>query len=205
MNDSQRDARERAKLPNIDIVAAESGPGGRILADGEIVTLSTGKGFAATVNIMEVIMFVAREAIAAANEDKDYYLKKLEAYNRMGEALSGYLTDLAGAARELAIAEARGETLTPSPVTIMKFDLEAAEKAGNLLPVDTTRTKLDRNGLSDTIKEVESLQESVRNRRQMASTAFQNFDQKANQLLNLLSSVMKAMNEMRMGTTRNFL
>ena len=36
-------------------------------------------------------------------------------------------------------------------------------------------------------------------------TAFQNFDQKANQLYNLLSSVMKSMNEMRMGTVRNIL
>jgi hypothetical protein len=59
--------------------------------------------------------------------------------------------------------------------------------------------------LSDTIKEVESMQETVRNKRQMASTAFQNFDQKASQLYNLLSSVMKAMNEMRMGTVRNML
>ena len=40
---------------------------------------------------------------------------------------------------------------------------------------------------------------------QMASTAFQNFDQKANQLYNLLSSVMKAMNEMRINTMRNIL
>ena len=52
---------------------------------------------------------------------------------------------------------------------------------------------------------LESMQETVRNKRQMASTAFQNFDQKANQLYNLLSSVMKAMNEMRMGTVRNML
>jgi hypothetical protein len=49
------------------------------------------------------------------------------------------------------------------------------------------------------------MQESVRNKREMASTAFQNFDQKANQLYNLLSSVMKAMSEMRMGTVRNML
>jgi len=39
----------------------------------------------------------------------------------------------------------------------------------------------------------------------MASTAFQNFDQKSNQLYNLISSVMKAMNEMRKGTVRNML
>jgi methyl-accepting chemotaxis protein len=45
--------------------------------------------------------------------------------------------------------------------------------------------------------------ETIRNKRQKASTAFEDFDQKANQLYNLLSSVMKAMNEVRMGVTRN--
>jgi hypothetical protein len=64
---------------------------------------------------------------------------------------------------------------------------------------------LDRAGLSNTLDEVESIQENVRNKRQMASTEFQNFDQKANQTLNLLSSIMKAMNEMRMGTVSNML
>jgi hypothetical protein len=65
--------------------------------------------------------------------------------------------------------------------------------------------RLDIEALSETIREIESMQESVRNEQQMAETAFQNFDQKANQLYNLLSSVMKAMNEMRMGTVRNTL
>jgi len=64
---------------------------------------------------------------------------------------------------------------------------------------------IDRSELSETIKEMEIQQEQIRNKRQMASTAFQNFDQKANQLYNLLSSVMKSMNEMRMGTVRNML
>ena len=38
-----------------------------------------------------------------------------------------------------------------------------------------------------------------------ANAAFQNFDQKSNQLYNLMASVMKAMNEMRGGTIRNML
>jgi methyl-accepting chemotaxis protein len=45
--------------------------------------------------------------------------------------------------------------------------------------------------------------ETIRNKRQKARTAFEDFDQKANQLYNLLSSVMKAMNELRMGIIRN--
>ncbi len=41
--------------------------------------------------------------------------------------------------------------------------------------------------------------------RQVYQTMFQNFDQKSNQMYNLLSSVMKAMNEMEMSPVRNML
>lgn len=68
-----------------------------------------------------------------------------------------------------------------------------------------SKRKLTLSKLNKTIRELESMQETIRNKRQMSSTAFQNFDQKSNQLYNLLSSVMKAMNEMRMGTVRNML
>ncbi len=67
------------------------------------------------------------------------------------------------------------------------------------------RNSMSSTGLNEKIKQIESMQETVRNKRQLASTAFQNFDQKANQLYNMLSSVMKAMNEMRMSTVRNML
>ncbi|MDP7038116.1 MAG: hypothetical protein QGI45_03085, partial [Myxococcota bacterium] len=65
--------------------------------------------------------------------------------------------------------------------------------------------EVNQMSLGNRIKGLESEQESVRNKRQIASTAFQNFDQKTNQLYNLLSSVLKALGEMRMGTTRNML
>ena len=62
-----------------------------------------------------------------------------------------------------------------------------------------------RDSLNTEIKNVESSQETIRNQRQMASTAFQNFDQKMNQLYNLMSSVLKTTSEMRSGTVRNML
>jgi hypothetical protein len=45
--------------------------------------------------------------------------------------------------------------------------------------------------------------DSVRNKRQEDQTAFENFDQKSNQLFNILSTVMKSMKEMQAGVTRN--
>jgi hypothetical protein len=69
--------------------------------------------------------------------------------------------------------------------------------------VELQRKQLERSRVNESLKQIESMQEQVRNKRQMATTTFQNFDQKANQLYNLLSSIMKTMNEMRMGTVRN--
>ena len=53
------------------------------------------------------------------------------------------------------------------------------------------------NNLGEAIESLESEQEEIRNDRTMDSTAFQNFDQKSNQLFNMLSSVVKTTSEMR--------
>jgi hypothetical protein len=55
----------------------------------------------------------------------------------------------------------------------------------------------DRASLGTEMKVLDSKMEEIRNERQMDTTAFQNFDQKSHQLLNLLSAVVKSMNEMR--------
>jgi hypothetical protein len=47
--------------------------------------------------------------------------------------------------------------------------------------------------------------ETVRNKRQEFMTMFENFDQKANQLFNIMSSVLKAMKEMESSIARNIL
>jgi hypothetical protein len=86
-----------------------------------------------------------------------------------------------------------------------KMNLPQARKYSRGLSSHVQSVRLSGDQLSAAIRQVEADQETVRNQRQMASTAFQNFDQKANQLYNMLSSVMKAMNEMRMGTVRNML
>ena len=51
--------------------------------------------------------------------------------------------------------------------------------------------------LGDEVKLLVSEQEEIRNHREMDTTAFQNFDQKANQLYDMLSTIVKTMGEMR--------
>lgn len=160
-------------------------------------------------NIHEMLFLVFRESIQATNEDKRYFLRKLQDYNKMAETLSDYLSELVGESQRLSAAAAGAkypEKVTIS-ITVKSFDLSTLDKDGKaIMKAGFPATKtVDRSGLNDTIKDVESMQETIRNKRQMASTSFQNFDQKANQLYNLMSSVLKVMGEMRSGITRNML
>jgi hypothetical protein len=71
------------------------------------------------------------------------------------------------------------------------------ERINQRVPKTSSPKKGTRGDLNESIKDVESMQESERNKRQMATTAFQNFEQKANQLYNLMISVAKTVGEMR--------
>ncbi len=91
-----------------------------------------------------------------------------------------------------------GEDANALLYSVFKGALQGTDGGGSV-------TTEPREALLNLTKKVEAMQDTVRNKRQMATTAFQNFDQKANQMYNMLSSIMKSMNEMRMGTTRNML
>ena len=160
-------------------------------------------------NIMEVLFLVFKESIKQTNEDKKYFLQKLKMFNDMAESISDYLSYLVDESKDLGARAAGSKypemVMTAGPVTTKKFDLNTTDVDGKAAIISTDSKRLDRQGLNDEIKNVESMQETIRNKRQMASTAFQNFEQKNNQLYNMMSSVIKAMNEMRMGPTRNML
>jgi len=72
---------------------------------------------------------------------------------------------------------------------------DIAAQAATLAAPDSLQ--MDPVAIGAEMKKIEAMQEEVRNKRQMDKTAFQNFDQKANQLYNMLSSVVKTLNEMR--------
>ena len=115
-------------------------------------------------NLLELVVQVLRDSLKEANEDKNYFLSKLQDLNKAAETVSDYLDQL------------------------VQKSMELGEKE---------RSKECPESLTDLIKRVERRQEEIRNTRQMAATAFQNFDQKSNQLFDLLASVIKTMNEMR--------
>lgn len=170
-------------------------------AVGNVAALDEG------LNIYELLFLVFRESIEQTNLDKAYFLTKIQEYNDMAEGLSDYLGTLVEKSQELS-EKSEGEKEPEKihvDVQVKRFDLNGLGADGKISPLSTDSKRLERAGLNDEIKHVESMQETVRNKRQMASTSFQNFDQKANQLYNLMSSVLKATNEMRSGTVRNML
>ena len=57
--------------------------------------------------------------------------------------------------------------------------------------------------LSTRIKILENLTEDVKNKRQECMTAFENFDQKSNQLFNLISTVIRNSKEMQTAIAQN--
>lgn len=157
-------------------------------------------------NIMELLFLVFRESINETNEDKRYFLGKLQDFNKIAEGLTEYLGELSDKALELSekgVGQAYPSKV-PIDIEVKSFDLTTLGADGKIAQVGPTEHKtVTQAGLNAEIKDVEAAQETVRNNRQMASTAFQNSDQKANQMYNLIASVLKSKNEMYMGVTRN--
>lgn len=162
-------------------------------------------------NIMEVLFLVFRESVEQTNEDKKYFLIKMQEFNKVAESISDYLSYLVEKSKELSTKEANNkdeadkQDITIQDKSFMTDSVGADGKAISWQVTPGEGRKVKRSGLDSEMKKVESWQESVRNERQMASTSFQNFDQKSNQLYNLLSSVLKSVNEMRGGTVRNMM
>ena len=83
---------------------------------------------------------------------------------------------------------------------------EAFGEAVELTPATDLKTNTTSSSeLSDEIKQLEDMMEDVRNDRQESMQAFDNYDQKAQQLYNILSSVLKSIKEMQSAITRNML
>ena len=163
-------------------------------------------------NIYELLFICFRESIHQTNQDKAYFLNKIQEFNNMAEGISEYLGTLVEKSQELETEKAKYDDTDDKEkqsvsVEVKTFDLSGVDSKGQLMEISgaTKTEKFNADQINKEIKNVESMQETVRNKRQMASTSFQNFDQKSNQLYNLMSSVLKSVNEMRSGTVRNML
>jgi hypothetical protein len=148
-------------------------------------------------DVMATLFYIFRESIEEANEDKSYFLKRLEEMNEIAEAMADYLRELTDAAVHL---ECSNEKKVKIKLRRFKISDDSSENEDSSTYVIATEEEL-----AVEILNLELLLEETRNKRQEFTTMFENFDQKANQLFNILSTVMKSIKEMNSSVTRNIL
>ncbi|MBC8145060.1 MAG: hypothetical protein H7X80_05700 [bacterium] len=160
-------------------------------------------GAASDADRKALLYLVMRESIKQMQEDKKFYLAKLNAHNEAAKALSDELVELTAASASLAAAE-KGPEEDNAPCTLpacvqfkAKYDAILAKRRASGLPSKPLAAIRTRGDLSQRMRELEAQQEEIRNKRTQDQTAFQNFDQKTNQLMNMLSSIVKEMADMR--------
>jgi len=147
---------------------------------------------------------------------------------RMGawETTGGDFCKLGGEDKELALTMKSFQR--PFSIARLRTALAAAEKArlreiADMIEAGRPIAEINRAGvefirmfpgvdvdaavstIAKDIKGLEATMEEIKNKREEAMTSFENFDQKANQLFNILSTVMKNMKETQSGITRNIL
>ncbi len=158
-------------------------------------------------NIMETLLLVIKGSIQEANEDKKYYLRKLKNFNKISEALSDQLSDLADASSKLADKEKHTKHPNKKSVGIdmTLYDTKTVGPDGEPIETKHITESVTRQSLGTRMKEIEGAQEEVRNNRQEAQTAYQSVDQKVNQLYQIMGQVSKTMNEKRGASVKNML
>jgi hypothetical protein len=168
-------------------------------------------------NIMATLYFVFRESIVQQNEDKKYWLIRLKEMNKIAEAQADYLKYLQDRLKRLEEkarakqdddedAEKRGPDKVGAD--LKAFDLGADDRGAisgcDSVPCVTPRARLlNKDEINALVSTIEADRETVRNERQMCTSQFENANQRASQYMNMLSSVIKTMNEMKMGVIRN--
>lgn len=163
------------------------------------IRLKTWKGFFWKVNTgrMAAWKTTGGEFCKLGGDDKELALK-MESFQRP-YSLARLRTALAAAekARLQAIAK-----MIEAGRPIADVNKASADFVRDFPGVDVEAAVA---AIAKNIKGVEARMEELKNKRQEMTTAFENFDQKSNQLFNILSTVMKTMKEMQSGITRNIL
>jgi len=177
-------------------------------------------------DINGLVQWVLRESYMGNLEDMKYYAEKVRYYNDVKKGMRESLTEIRQYQSEYAPIESEeiypdeyGRIKVKFPWILEELDYDpskpvvlkgvASSDSYGVLIIN----KNDESGrhllkileiqLQDEIAKAEADRETLRNDRQMTSTQFENANQKSTQYINMLSSVLKTMQEMNQGITRN--
>jgi len=133
----------------------------------------------------------------AADIQRDY--SQAPDYSALGQALQGVFGDFPS--RSILELTSSRATMTAAEAFLNKRPVNsqaAGSAAGNL--------GVHAQNLENLIAELENIRLKIQqNKLQEFAQVFSNFDQKTNQLYNLIASVVKSMKDMQSGITRNML
>ena len=133
-----------------------------------------------------LILTVLREGIWDANQDHQFAKEKLKHFDQVAEELRDHLDEL---------RSIREEIDDESRVRVETIDRLPRISRGRR-PFSVWRQRLmSRQDLQRQIARLETEHKSIRSKRQLASSQFENANQKAQQYYDLMSSVLKNLHE----------
>lgn len=151
-------------------------------------------------DVTQTLVGILKEAVAETNEDKKYYLEKMQGYNDQAEAVSDYLGALVEASATLA-ERAKGKREKTSPPVITRGEPSALEQAadadrfaGLVTEFATAKEEL-REAVAklrgEDIRALEEKLNAVGDDAQLANVDLQNILQKQQQTLQMMSNISK--------------
>jgi hypothetical protein len=141
--------------------------------------------------IEAVMLIIAQKGVLEADPQMNGLFHKYQAANTLSSALDSYITELKTAMGKASV-KGFGFALADPTLTIVDGDLAR-------LPLRTMTRKEGEMELNKLTK----IAEETRGRRKQLASNFEAADQKTNQVMQTLSTVVKTLNEIRMAGARS--
>jgi uncharacterized protein YukE len=143
-------------------------------------------------DVMQQLFDVFRTSLEDMREDKAYFLTRLTTMNDIADAMGKYLETLVDTFEDTEDEDKEDDSANKVMLGHASMQLKKAAA-----PLQSALDAID--------KVAQETSETGGKGKSPFHSAFKNFDQKANQLFNILSTIMKATKEMRSAVTRNIL
>jgi hypothetical protein len=154
---------------------------------------------AANARDLEGLHNVLKESLKEDNETRKLKLQKLHELNTLNKFMTDQIGRIADASQELAVMEKEGDDSTIAEVSLSweKPSTDSLDKDGKVIVVERRTKSHTRNSLGTEMKVAENCLKEIRNKNQMAQTAFEQIDKKTNETMNTISRVLRTLSELR--------
>ena len=149
---------------------------------------------------LAMLFEVFKESRCDTQENQKYFLKRLEERNKINDAIQEYMRDLTESARKLneKVRRASEDDESQQKVRVEIKDFDVGPQAHAIAPgAANSSTELGRSDLNNLIKDVDMIATRARNEGDKIKGHFQAWSEKANQVDQQLSAVLRTMKDVR--------